>query len=200
MTRTGASPVLPARVVDAGLGRIGVDDLPGDGAVQHLSERLGGLEAMSLGQRGTPGADLIRPEVHNAALAERARRLRQQPAQLRDRPRCCLMLRQVLRDQLAQRDLTKPPVATAKPLERDLHSLHCFALTRESADLWPCRATTVEAVAVRPPRLAIHAARLQLEHVSLLRHHPLLSLAISAARVTDSCTSAPTRFRRAALR
>lgn len=169
MTRTGASPA--ARVVDAGLGRIGVDDLPGDGAVQHLSERLGGLEPMPLRQRRPPRADLLRPEVDNAALAERGRRLRQQPAQLRDRPRCRLMLRQVLRDQLAERDVTKPPVAAAKPLERDVQGLHCFALTRESADLWPRRATTVEAVAVRPERPAIRAAHLQLEHLSLLRHH-----------------------------
>jgi hypothetical protein len=64
--------------------------------------------------------------------------------------------------------------AAMQPLERDRRRLQRFALTREPAHLRPRRATTVDAIAVRPRRLAIHASRLQLEHLSLLRHRRLL--------------------------
>lgn len=84
------------------------------------------------------------------------------------------MLREVLPNQLAQRDLRDQSVVTVEPLERDLQRLQCLALTREPAHLWPCRAATVDAIAVRPERLAIRASRLQLDHLSLLRYHRLL--------------------------
>jgi hypothetical protein len=47
-------------------------------------------------------------------------------------------------------------------------------LTREPTHLWPCRAATACAIAVRPERLAIRASRLQLDQLSLLRDHRLL--------------------------
>jgi len=133
---------------------------------------------MPLRQRRPPRADLLRLQVDDAAVAERGRRLRQQPAQLRERARLRLMLREILLGQLAQRHLPKPPVAAIQPLERDLQRLQRLALTREPAHLGPCRATTVDAIAIRPRRLAISASRLQLEHLSLLNHRQLLSLSI----------------------
>jgi hypothetical protein len=129
---------------------------------------------MPLGQRRPPSADLVRRQIDNAAVAELARRLRQEPAQLRDRARLRLMLGEVLVGQLAKRDLHWSSAAPMQPLERDLQRLHCPALTREPARLRPCRATTLDAIAIRPRGLAIRAARFQLEHLSLLRHHQLL--------------------------
>src|SRR5207253_6090369 len=93
--------------------------------------------------------------VDDAALAERGRRLRKKPAQLRDRARLRLMLREVLLGQLAQRDPRKPPVTPLQPLERDLQRLQRLALSREPAHLWPRRAATIDAIAIRPGRLAM---------------------------------------------
>src|SRR5213595_1436222 len=86
---------------------------------------------------------------------------------------------EVLRDELAQRDLHEPPVATMQPLERGLQRLRRLALTRKPSHLRPCRATPVDPIAVRPRWLATRASRLQLEHLTLLRHHRLLSLSIA---------------------
>src|SRR6266540_4840465 len=57
-----------------------------------------------------------------------------------------------------------------QPLERDLQRLHRLALSLEAAHLRSCGAATVDAIAVRPRRLAIRASRLQPEHLSVLRH------------------------------
>jgi hypothetical protein len=46
------------------------------------------------------------------------------------------MLREVLLNQLVQRDVRGPPAATVKPLKGDLQRLQRLALTRESAHLW----------------------------------------------------------------
>jgi hypothetical protein len=97
------------------------------------------------------------------------------------------MLREVLRDQLAQSELRDPPVATVEPLERDLQRLQRLALARESAHLWSRRAATVDAIAVRPQWLAIRASRLQLDQLSVLRDHRLLlSLDPPKNRVVES--------------
>ena len=84
------------------------------------------------------------------------------------------MLCQVLLDQVAERELRGPPVAAVEPLEHKLQCLQRVALTREPAHLGPSRATTVDAIAVRPQRLAIRASRLQLDYLSVLRDHRLL--------------------------
>src|SRR5215207_3948182 len=97
--------MLSPRIVDTGPGRIRVEDPPSNSPAQDLAQRLGRLEAMPLRQRRPPRADLVRSQLDDAPVAERARRLRQQPAQLRDRARCRLMLREVFLDELAQRDL-----------------------------------------------------------------------------------------------
>ncbi len=130
---------------------------------------------MPRGKACPPRGNLIRAQLDDAAVAERADGLRKEPAQLGDRPWLRLVLREVLRDELAQRDLREPPVPATQPLELDLQRLQRLGLRRERAHLRPRRATTVDAIAVRPRRLAIRAARLQLEHLSLLRHHRLLS-------------------------
>jgi len=89
----------PERVRDAAPGRVDVQQLPRDCGVQHLPERLRGLEAMPLRERATPAADLVRPQVNEPHLTERRRRLREQPAQLLDRLRFRLMLSEILVDE-----------------------------------------------------------------------------------------------------
>jgi hypothetical protein len=97
-----------------------------------------------------------------------------------------LMLREVLLGQLAQRDLRHASVAAMQPLERDLQRVNRLALTCEPAHLWPCRTTTVDAIAVCPGRFAICSSRPHLEHLSLLRHRRFLLALDSNNRVEES--------------
>src|SRR6266542_3669088 len=150
---------------------------------------------MPRGKACPPRGNLIRAQLDDAAVAERADGLRKEPAQLGDRPWLRLVLREVLRDELAQRDLHEPPVATMQPLERGLQRLRRLALTRKPSQLRPCRATPVDPIAVRPRWLATRASRLQLEHLTLLRHHRLLSLSNRLrARVAESLDLRRPRF------
>jgi hypothetical protein len=48
-------------VRDAALSGVNVEQLPGNGGVQDLAERLHRLEAVPLGQLAPPGADLVGP-------------------------------------------------------------------------------------------------------------------------------------------
>src|SRR6266545_164590 len=73
---------------------------------------------MPRGKACPPRGNLIRAQLDDAAVAERADGLRKEPAQLGDRPWLRLVLREVLRDELAQRDLHEPPVATMQPFEQ----------------------------------------------------------------------------------
>ena len=92
----------PQRIRHASFRRIDVDQLPGDGSVQHL--RLGScvaakrcpLLASCAKRRSPPSADLLRAQIDEPDRAEHGRRLRQQPAQLLDRPWRRLMHRQGL--------------------------------------------------------------------------------------------------------
>jgi len=61
------------RVVDAGLGGVGVEEAPLDGAREGLPEGLGGFEAVSGGERHPPGGDLARVELGERRRAEDGR-------------------------------------------------------------------------------------------------------------------------------
>ena len=119
----------------------------------------GSPQAMPLRERRPPSADLVGSQLDDAPVmnARVAFASRRSFAIVRGAASCCA----VLLDKLAQRDLRGPPVAPVKLLEGDLQRLQRLALTREPAHLAPCRATTVDAIAVRPQWLAIHASRLQ---------------------------------------
>src|SRR5947207_15990198 len=122
---------------------------------------------MPRGKACPPRGNLIRAQLDDAAVAERADGLRKEPAQLGDRPWLRLVLREVLRDELAQRDLREPPVATIEPLERGLQRLRRLALTRNPPTCGRAERRPVDPIAVRPRWLATRASRLQLEHLTL---------------------------------
>jgi len=66
---------------------------------------------MPLRKRAAPGADLVRAELAQRDIAERRRRFREQPAQLLERRRSCLVNAQVLVYDFAEcqrRSRTKP--------------------------------------------------------------------------------------------
>ena len=99
-------PLLPAaaaRVRHATLGRVLVDQLPGNRPIQYLPERLGRLEAMPFRNREPPRADLLRRELRETHLTQLGGRLPEQPAELRDRNPLTIMRVQVLLDPLAER-------------------------------------------------------------------------------------------------
>src|SRR5712691_3375391 len=77
---------------------------------------------------------------------------------------------QVLVDQLGKRHRRRAPART-EPLKNLPKRLQRLGASREPTNLWPCRAASLEPVAVRPQRLPVDALRLQLEHLALLPHH-----------------------------
>lgn len=58
------------RVVDADLGRVGVEHPPDDGTVEDLSDGLGGFEAVAAGEVHPPLGDFLRGQFADAAIAE----------------------------------------------------------------------------------------------------------------------------------
>jgi hypothetical protein len=121
----------PQRIRHAPLGRIDVDQLPGNGAVEHLPQRLRRFEAMPLRQRPAPGADLLGAQINEPHLTERERRLGKQPAQLRNRRRRRLMHLQVPLDQLGK---CHRPAGT-KALERAAECAFCLGARRKPTRL-----------------------------------------------------------------
>jgi len=154
------------RVRDTSFRRVCVDQLPRDGSVKHLPQRLCRFEAMPLRQCPSPGADLLRPKIQQPHLTEREGRLREQPAQFFDRRRRGLMHLEVLFDQLGERDHR----ARAKPLERTLKSPLRLDSRREPTHLRTLRAATIHAVAVCPHRLPVRPPRPQLQYLTVLCH------------------------------
>jgi hypothetical protein len=59
------------RVVDAGLGGVGVEQTPLNGSGERLPESLGGFEAVSGGERHAPRGDLARVELGQWYRSER---------------------------------------------------------------------------------------------------------------------------------
>src|SRR5581483_4515954 len=94
----------PRRVGDATLSWVVVEQSPGDGAIEYLPERLRRLEAMSLGNGHPPRVHVPRRQIREPRLAELRGRLSEEPAQLRDRHRSCLMHLQVLVHEVCERD------------------------------------------------------------------------------------------------
>jgi hypothetical protein len=66
------------------LGRVLVDQLPGDGPIQHLPERLGRFEAMPFRNSKPPGTNLLGRELNEPHVTEFGGGLPEQPAELRD--------------------------------------------------------------------------------------------------------------------
>ena len=121
---------------------------------------------MPLGQRAAPGADLLRPKVGDQLISEHGRRLREQPAQLLDRRRRRLMDPQILLDQLRDGHLA----AGAKPRKLSPERSLRFVACREAAHLRPLREAPIDAIPIRPPRLAVAPATAQLQNLTVLCH------------------------------
>src|SRR6266542_7084497 len=123
---------------------------------------------MSFRDRQTPRVHVLRRQVRDSLLAERARCFAEQPAQLRDGHRFGLMQLQILLDELGERG--RATAARTDPIERLPECLLCFRAGREPTHLRPTRTSSFEPISVRPQRLAVRALRRQLEHLPLLDH------------------------------
>jgi hypothetical protein len=156
------------RIDDAELGRVGVDQLPQHGPGEHLAQRLGGLEAVALGDRHPPRGDLARVEVCQPAALERGDGLAEQPAQLGRRLGLGLVLGEVLVDELGQRHRVR--AATCEPAELALQRVARFALAGKAAALHARRVSSVQAEAVGPQGLSVDTDRLECKYLALVAH------------------------------
>lgn len=191
----------PERVRHASLGRVVVEQLPGDSPVEHLSKRLRRLVAMTFRDRHPPFAHLLRRELDQPDIAKRGRRLAQQPAQLRHRHWLTWMRQQILLDELDQRQGRRPSART-EPVERLAKRPLRLRSAREPTDLPSAGTAALQAVPIGPQWLAVRAVRLQLEHLSLAA--PSLHLPArrtnggrSRTRLTPSQTQASSRLEEA---
>lgn len=128
---------------------------------------------MTLRDRQPLRIHVPRREIRKPLLPEHARRLAEQPAELRDRHRLCLMQLEILLDELGERDRGRTATgaeALQSLVKRQLRLSPC----REPTDLWPRGAAALETKPIRPQRLAVRVSALQLEHLTLLDHLNLL--------------------------
>jgi hypothetical protein len=120
-----------------------------------------------------PCVHVLGEELRQPNLAEHGRGFPKQPAQLRDRDRLSLVHLQVFLNEFAERHRRASPGGT-QPLDNLLKRLLCLSATGKPTHLRPRRAATLQPISVRPKGLAVRALRLQLEHLTLLHHHPNL--------------------------
>src|SRR5439155_10079964 len=102
-------PAAPGGIRHPALGRVVVDQLPGNRPIQHLPERLGRFEAVPFRNSKPPRTDLLRRELGKAHFTQLGGRLTEQPAKLRDRDAFTRMRVQVLLDPLADVIVTERP-------------------------------------------------------------------------------------------
>ena len=153
------------RVVHATLGRVEVNQLPGDRPVQDLPERLRRRDAAAFGQARPPRAHLLGPQIDQPQLAEHARRLRDQPAQLRDRRRLGLVTSRY--SSTRSRSVSVAARRPGRIRASVCRSASCASARVANPPTWgrfDPRPST--AVAVRPHRVAVPAIPLQLEHLA----------------------------------
>jgi hypothetical protein len=67
-TERSLLPAAPARIRHSSLGRVVVDELPGNRPIQHLPERLGRLEAVPIRNGQAPRTDLLPARARQCAL------------------------------------------------------------------------------------------------------------------------------------
>jgi hypothetical protein len=169
--------LLPAprrRVVDAALGRVDVDHAPTHCSLEHLTQRLGGVEPVARRERDPPGGDLLRSQLADWSLAEHGDRLPEQPTQLLDRHSVDVMLREIRLHQFADRQGARDSPLALQTFQLPLQSLGRVTFRRKSASLYSLRAPTAHSVTERPERLPAPTPALQLDQLTLLRHrdHP----------------------------
>ena len=100
-----------------------VDHPPRHRPLQNLAKRLGCLEAVAGRQPHPPLGDLLRPQLADLSIAEHRRRLAEQVAELLDRHRLDVVLRQVGLDEFAERGRARDALFSPQPLEFTLERL-----------------------------------------------------------------------------
>src|SRR6266498_3743237 len=133
----------PHRIVDTDLGRVEIDHPPRDGAMEHLPQRLGCFKAVTGRERHPPLRDLLRRQLTDAAITEHRGRLAEQIAELLDRYRLHVVLREVRLHEFGEREPACDASLTSQPLEL---ALEC--ITRTCSEANPPRWIRFES---RPP-------------------------------------------------
>src|SRR6266540_3616644 len=108
------------REINTLLGRVDVDNSPGDRAGQHLPQRLGRLETVPGSDRHPPSRDLLRTKVAETSITELCDGFREQPAQLLHRLRLRVVLRQILLDKRCEGEGARRAVRAPQALKRPL--------------------------------------------------------------------------------
>src|SRR6266540_3444328 len=165
----------PHRIVDTDLGRVEIDHPPRDGAMEHLPQRLGCFKAVTGRERHPPLRDLLRRQLPDAAITEHRGRLAEQIAELLDRHRLRVVLREVRLHEFGERE----PACDASLTSQQL-ALECITrilLRGKPAPLDPLRVAAAGPEAIRPQPLTAGSATREFDCLSLLHHRwdPLLS-------------------------
>ena len=107
-----------------------------------------------------PSSDLLRTKLPETPVAELCDRFREQPAQLLDRLRLRVMLRQILVDQRCERERARRTVRAPQALKRPLERLPGVALRLKAATLDAPRAAPANPITVSPKRRSAGRQRL----------------------------------------
>ena len=145
----------PHRVVDTDLGRVDVEHPPRHCSVEDLPQRLGCLEAVTGRERHPPLGDLLRGQLTDPAVTEHGGRLAEQIAELLDRHRLHVVLRQVGLDELGERQPARDSSLASKPFEFALERVTRVLLRGEPATLDALGVAAAGPVAIRPQPLAV---------------------------------------------
>jgi len=105
-------------------------------------------------------------------VAERCNSFAEQPAELFDRHRLDVVLREVDLDELNEGQAAWDPLLAADTVERTLERVGCVVLACEATSLDALRVATAGSVAVCPLRLAVPPLPLELKHLALLHRSP----------------------------
>ncbi len=161
----------PLRIADALLGRVDIDHSPSDSAGQHLPQCLGRLETVPGSNRHPPRRDLLRTKLPETPITERSDRFRQEPAQLLDRLRLRVMLREILPYKRCEGGRARRAVCAPQALKRPLERLPRVPLRLKAAPLHPPRAAPANPIPVSPKRISAGHLRLHPYDLTELRHH-----------------------------
>src|SRR6266508_2176662 len=107
----------PHRILDTDLGRVEIDHPARDGALDHLPQRRGCFKAVTGRERHPPLRDLLRRQLTDAAITEHRGRLAEQIAELLDRHRLRVVLREVRLHEFGEREPACDASLTSQPLE-----------------------------------------------------------------------------------
>ena len=177
MTRTGAAPCAAAsgcpRPPSPGWRRSSPRRPPARAPAAAPASRRTDSRARASIRQAAISSDRSSP---TRSLAERGDRLSEQPAQLLDRHRLDVVLREVHLDQFGEGQRPRHAPLAPQPLQRAFQSHRRVRLGGEPATLHSLRASAAEPIAVRPQRLSVPTRSLQLDQLTLLRHraHPLV--------------------------